>query len=129
MPKTINERISYFRKLSNLTQTETAELLNMKYSTYSQMERKGTISAEMVVRLANIFGIPTEYLLYDHDASFPHNGEIVMTARQNTVLPNDDQIILTHKETNIMKIYRNMSKENREEFERMIEKIYKSEKS
>ena len=39
MGDTINERIALYRKMANLTQTEAAEKMGMKYSTYSQMER------------------------------------------------------------------------------------------
>ena len=46
MDKLINQRIALYRKMANLTQTEVAEKMGMKCSTYSQMERKGSISSE-----------------------------------------------------------------------------------
>ena len=40
MSETINQRIALYRKIANLTQTQAAEKLGMKCSTYSQMERR-----------------------------------------------------------------------------------------
>ena len=57
MDKSINQRIILYRKMANLTQTEVAEKMGMKCSTYSQMERKGSISTERLLALADIFGV------------------------------------------------------------------------
>ncbi|MBQ7726812.1 MAG: helix-turn-helix domain-containing protein [Clostridia bacterium] len=128
MDNTVNKRIRYFRRLANLTQGETAKLMNMKYTTYSQMERQGKIKAETVLRLANIFGVKPESLLCDGESTEIDVSPKVLTVRQKPALPEDNQIILTHKETNIIKIYRNMSKEEREQFELAMEAIYKNKK-
>ena len=41
-----------------------AELLNIKTSTYSQKERKGKITAEEIVKIADILDINVDILLY-----------------------------------------------------------------
>lgn len=127
----INERVAYYRKLANLSQTDTAEALNMKYSTYSQMERKGTISGDMIMRLAEVFGVRPEYLLYDPETKYPGavtEGNALLTARQHIAAPSDDQMILTHKEQNIIKIYRNMVKAGKTEMEIAVTNIYQKYK-
>ena len=55
MQETLNKRVTRFRKSAKITQKQVAELLGAKHSTYSQMERKGNIRAEDIVKLAEIF--------------------------------------------------------------------------
>ena len=57
MAYTINQRVAIYRKMANLTQTEAAERLGMKCSTYSQMERKGNISVDKLMAIAEVFGV------------------------------------------------------------------------
>ena len=57
----INKRVVYYRKQKHLTQATVAERIGMKSSTYSQMERKGNITGEMIIKIAKIF----EVGLYD----------------------------------------------------------------
>ena len=64
MKSEINKRVTYYRKKAHLTQAETAVLLEMKSSTYSQMEREGDISAQRIIKLADIFKIDVKMLLY-----------------------------------------------------------------
>ncbi len=63
----INERIRQQRKSKHLTQTEVAEALGIKCSTYSQMERKGIITAETVLKLSELFEINSDILLYGYE--------------------------------------------------------------
>ena len=61
---TLNDRIAKYRKLANLTQTDMAEKLNIKCSTYSQMERKGIISADRLFEMARFLAFhPVIYLM------------------------------------------------------------------
>ena len=55
--KEVNRRIALYRKMANLTQTEVAEKMGMKCSTYSQMERKGSISTERLLTICKILGV------------------------------------------------------------------------
>lgn len=65
----INKRIRTLRKLRDLTQAETANILGMKLSTYSQMERKGNIPASVLKRIAEIFNTDIYYILYGKEKS------------------------------------------------------------
>ena len=65
MAYTINQRVAIYRKMANLTQTEAAERLGMKCSTYSQMERKGNISVDKLMAIAEVFGVNPAVLLRD----------------------------------------------------------------
>ena len=72
----INKRVAKYRKKCRMKQFEVAELLDMKVSTYSQMERLGDISAERIRKLAEIFNIDVKKLLYGEDYSTPEPAPI-----------------------------------------------------
>ena len=65
MGSEINKRVVQYRKQAHLTQSEVAEYLGMKSSTYSQMERVGDISAEKIIKLAEVFNVDVRCLLYE----------------------------------------------------------------
>lgn len=118
MADTINARVARCRKLRDMTQADVAEKLGMKCSTYSQMERKGNISAQMVLHLANIFEIEPDVILYGE------NMPLRPTVVADPILPQpepkppihvDPPLILTDRETNIIRIIRNLSKDKKEE--------------
>ena len=129
--ETINQRVAKCRKLADLNQAEAAEKLGMKTSTYSQMERKGKISAERLLKLAQI-------LYGDAYMPFPEETQQVsvskpVVADDNTLLASQpitepvtvpenivSNSILTNTEENIIKIYRNLSKEDRAEVKAFI---------
>ncbi len=60
----VNQRIRMCRKERGLNQTCVAEVLGIKTSTYSQMERKGYITCENLKILAEVLEVSIEYLLY-----------------------------------------------------------------
>lgn len=139
MNETINQRIALYRKLANLTQTEAAEKMGMKCSTYSQMERKGTISSERLIMLADIFGVKPEVLLYDtkvqaseQNIFSPSESASGIKLRQSLPFSNSDSgpspFIITHKEENIIKILRNLPKTDYDEVINLINRKYKDSK-
>lgn len=136
MSESINQRIALYRKLANLTQTEAAEKLGMKCSTYSQMERKGSISAEKLIALADIFGVTPETLLYDVPArgilNFTHNESLgkEKVHQPEPVISSDPSsyFVATHKEESIIKILRNLPREDYEEIIGMINEKYQTAK-
>ena len=119
--ETINQRVAKCRKLADLNQAEAAEKLGMKTSTYSQMERKGKISAERLLKLAQIFNVHPNVLLYG-DAYMPFPEETQQVSVSKPVVADDNTLlaILTNTEENIIKIYRNLSKEDRAEVKAFI---------
>lgn len=137
MDKSINRRIAIYRKMANLTQTEVAEKMGMKYSTYSQMERKGSISSERLLALSKILGVSTEMLLYDLPAGgvkldFSGTETTAKTLNQNNNPFRNDgpaPFIATHKEESIIKILRNLPKSDYDEVVGFINQKYKESKN
>ncbi len=140
MNNEINKRIIAYRKLACLTQTQTAEKLGMKCSTYSQMERKGNIRAEIIEKLAEIFGVDPCLIIFGEDFNSPvapivaekpaflpeasTNVGVIQQPITTTSLPplpktNIDD--LTPKEQNIIKILRKLSKADKADVYNFIE--------
>ncbi len=67
MKETINARIRRYRKSLHYTQAYVAEMVGLKISTYSQMERNGRITCEMLLRLANVLNVDAAVLLLGED--------------------------------------------------------------
>lgn len=119
MSQSINERIIIARKLGNLTQAEVAERLDMKSSTYSQMERQGKISSDMILKLAKILDVKPMYLLCGET-----NNELL---KEPDVFPKKEQnssFVLSRQEENIIKIMRNLKKDARKEAYDFLQKLY-----
>jgi transcriptional regulator with XRE-family HTH domain len=138
MDKLINQRIALYRKMANLTQTEVAEKMGMKCSTYSQMERKGSISSERLLALSKILGVNPEMLLYDssEDKKIDFSGNEISASKLNqTNNPFSDNsyspapFIATHKEESIIKILRNLPKPYYDEVINFIDSKYKESKN
>ena len=134
---TVNERIAKYRRLANLTQTDMAEKLGIKCSTYSQMERKGIVSAERLYQMAEIFGVsPCE--LYNGEEPCKSNVPETKNPMDNPAslifqqsqMPKIEKefFTVTKKEENLIKIIRNLSKPNYNKTMKFIEEIYKEDK-
>ena len=50
-----------------MTQVELANVLDMKPSTYSQMERRGKISAYDLIRIAKVLNVSVSFLLFGEE--------------------------------------------------------------
>ncbi|MBR4973897.1 MAG: helix-turn-helix transcriptional regulator [Clostridia bacterium] len=119
MSQTINERIIIARKLANLTQAEVAERLDMKSSTFSQMERQGKISSDMILKLSKILNVKPMYLLCGET-----NNELL---KESDIFPKKEQntsFVLSRQEENIIKIMRNLKKDARKEAYEFLQKLY-----
>lgn len=139
MSETINQRILKYRKLANLTQAEVADKLGMKSNAYSQMERKGNISADRLVALASIMGIHPDILLFgetENDIVInkldftpkPKNSRKLKQSPTSFVDSLQSGFVATHKEENIIKIIRHLPKDVRAEVMEYIEQKYKEYK-
>lgn len=135
--KTVNERIAKYRRLANLTQTDMAEKLNIQCSTYSQMERKGIVSAERLFRMAEIFGISPCKLFNGEEpcksdvlnVQNPMDNPATLTFQQSPMPKIEKEFFtVTKKEENLIKIIRNLSKPNYDKTMKFIEEIYKEDK-
>lgn len=57
-------RLKELREENGLTQTQVAELLNVKQNTYSQYEtEKRQLSIEVLIKLAKFYKVTTDYIL------------------------------------------------------------------
>ncbi len=69
---TVNQRVKHFRKLLQFTQTNMAERLGIKCSTYSQLERKGNITCERLIEISKILNINIFVLLFGESPTQAH---------------------------------------------------------
>lgn len=65
--ETINQRVKKYRKELFLSQADVAQMLDMKTSTYSQMERMGNMTCETLLKLTEILKVDVLKLLYGED--------------------------------------------------------------
>lgn len=125
MKSELNSRIKKYRKLADLTQEDVAKSLNMKLSTYSQMERGGKIKAEYIEPIAKILNVDPIVLLFgeqnDNDITLP---PIAPTPERDLRQPPPPPIFMDETETVLplknreiqaIKIIRALSPEQREE--------------
>ena len=130
--ETINQRIAHLRKLKEFTQSDMAERLGMKCSTYSQMERKGKIDSKMLIKLAVIFNVPPEYLIYGTPVEHKRLGEPTVPPLPDPPKPPliidppppPEPLILTKNEENIIKIYRNAPKKDKDAIMDVVDEVY-----
>lgn len=64
MANEINERIRKYRKEKKLTQGELAKKIDIKTSTYSQMEREGNITVDMALKIAEALCVDPNLIVY-----------------------------------------------------------------
>ncbi len=129
MPDKINQRIKEAREKAGLKQYQVAQLLDMKESTYSQMERTGKINSERIVELSKILNVSTNYLLTGDevlDFSPLENTDSVL--HQEPVFEDDSEMMFSQNEISIITILRNLPKNVREDVIDYIEKKYKENK-
>ena len=137
MAETINQRVIKCRRLLNMTQTDVADRMGLKCSTYAQMERKGIISAERLLMIAEIFEVSPAYLLSGEEDSKYSASSLAESAEQNSenilkqpqpALPQKEVFVITKKEENLVKMIRNFSKPNYNRVIKLIETIFAEEK-
>ncbi len=100
----INERVKKLRKQNKYSQKDIGNLLGMKTSTYSQMEREGNFNGDELVLLADFFKVDVKTFLYDDIPETPVIIEIP-----------DDYYQLNRREYDLMTMYRCVNKESKAE--------------
>ncbi len=129
MPDKINQRIKEVREKMGLKQYQVAQLLDMKESTYSQMERTGKINSERIVELSKILKVSTDYLLTGDEAlDFSPLESNPSVLREEPFYEDDSRMVLSQNEISIITILRNFPKNVREEVIDYIEQRYKETK-
>ncbi len=122
----VNQRIAGYRKLAGFTQAQAAELLDLKRNTYARMEKHGNPSPEMLKKLSELYRVSVSDLLYGSDS--------IESIRQNIPplvfeQPSySDLLPLSNLETNAIRIFRNLSKENAKKIVDCFNEIYAQDK-
>ncbi len=138
MAYTVNQRVAIYRKMANLTQTEAAERLGMKSSTYSQMERKGNISVEKLFAIASAFGVNPEVLLHD-PMELKNEAPAAVTSTSTEPMPTvlrepvitpeaRPPFIITKNEENLLTVLRNLPKSDYDDVRSYINEKYRNAK-
>ena len=115
MKETINQRITKYRRFRGYTQAQMAEWLGMKPSTYSQCERVGKITCEQIISISEILKLDVGTLLYGEKKAKP------------PITP-PQEMEFTLMEKNIIKIIRNLKKQDRADVFEFIQQKYNKSK-
>lgn len=132
--KPINKRISAYRKLAGYTQQTAAEALGIKKNTYARMELHGNPTPDMLVRIAELYNISPNLILFG-----TKKNEITETIASRTTEEkrlHDDpplfkrrpELVLTVNEENCIKACRQLSKAQQKEVMALINKFYNESK-
>ena len=117
----MNRRVQKLRKERGLTQAELAKLLGLKTSTYSQMEQHGNITANMVIRIAEIFNVDTDSILFGElkEERKPDINEFIKALPYQI---NSYYFIIkvNNDERNMLTSFRNISKKRQEMVMRFV---------
>ena len=115
MKETVNQRITKYRRFRGYTQAQMAEWLGMKSSTYSQCERKGKISCEQIISISKILDLDVGVLLYGEEK-----------IKSPITPPQEPEFTLMEK--NLIKIIRNLKKQDRKDVFEFIQQKYDNSK-
>ncbi len=121
----VNQRIKKYRVLAGYTQEKAAAELGMKKSSYARMERYGNPNVNALVKLATLFHVPLETLVYGLDPqrfnTTVDNGAPSFFEQPNSAnFKSEPPFILTTNEKNCIKLFRNLSNEKRDELMKYI---------
>ena len=119
----INKRIARYRNLAGYTQERAAVALNINRNAYARMERAGSPRPEMLKKLALLYNVPAEVLLYGEvsEIAVTPKSEFASQLRSGTVdFKPEDPLILTANEKNAVKLCRTRAPERRSELLKII---------
>lgn len=141
----INMRIATYRRLAGLTQAEAANALGLKRNTYGRMELHGNPKPEMLIRLAKLYNVSVNTLLYGNDGN--SGGSAVQDKHHETLSLDPDggavparlhegispaleptKFVPTVSEINLIKVYRFMSKDQQKQVRELMEQLYQDSK-
>ncbi len=137
----VNKRVKELRKKNRYTQEKIAEMLGMKTSTYSQMERSGKIPIHIIMQLAEIFKVEISEILYEKMADDtqapqvdetlivddPKNGTTKAKTPTSPIEESYDKLTLSNREENLVIMIRNLYPADKEEIYRMV-KVFHDKK-
>ncbi len=116
----VNGRIAAFRKLAGFTQEEAANKLGMKRNTYARMEKYGNPSPEMLKKIADLYNISVNSLIYNFDV--PDN-------KHSSLLFNDSATDfagpITTAENNVLMALRMLPDEKKQKVIDLVSELFK----
>ena len=121
--KLINKRIAGYRKLAGLTQAQAADLLGLKRNTYARMEKYGNPSPDMLKNIAELFRVSVATLIYGEE----DNAQFSKATIPHLVLEQpsyDDVLPLSILESNAIRIFRNLSKDDQQKIVDCFNEVY-----
>ena len=124
---TLNQKLAKLRNDNHLTQTDVADRLNIKCSTFSQMERNGIISAERFFKMSEIYGVSPCKIFYGYEPCKPPENPNILK-QPEPPKPERTTVVLTKKEENMIKMLHNFSKDNYNRVMKLVQDIYQEGK-
>ncbi len=109
MEESINQRIRRYRKRAALTQSQLGEMLGIKTSTYSQMERKGKITCDVLLRLAKVLNVDATVLLLGENTFETESKDDNTPIQCPAKIRNSRTEELTIREYNMIDMFRHLS--------------------
>ena len=108
----INLRVKKARKDNFYTQAQLAKAIGMKTTTYSQMEREGNITAEVLKKIAHVLNIDIRYFLYGDEFVVENKPE---EPPEEPAEPEFRNVydLLDREETYMIMTYRNLKPKER----------------
>ncbi len=141
MPSEINLRIATYRKLAGFTQAEAAQRLGMKRNTYARMERYGNPGADLLKRIAELYGVSTNLLIYGTEMPFtanvpdittPHESSRILELRSDinpNLLPNRPaKYVPTNSDLDMLKMLHFLTKDDQDKVKAFLFSLYKNAK-
>ena len=131
--KPINKRIAAYRKLAGYTQQSAADALGLKKNTYARMELHGNPKPEILAKLAVLYNVSINLILFGADAGQTENMQKEKDIKRLEETPHmfasqKTDITLTVNEKNCIKACRELSKKDRDEVMALINKLYSKSK-
>lgn len=117
----INKRISIYRSFAGLTQEQAAAALGMKKNTYARMERYGKPTPEMLKKLASLYNVSVNMLLFGNDEGIDAS---VIDERPHDNLSQENPLMLTLDEKNCVKLCRCLPKSMQKMVMDLINNLY-----
>ncbi|WP_194611647.1 helix-turn-helix domain-containing protein [Clostridium vitabionis] len=92
MDQLIGSRLREARKNAGMFQADAAEKMEMSRPTLSAIESgKRTVTAEEIIRFAELYHVTSEYLLYGMEESNPQVQRLMSYSRMFAELTTDEQ--------------------------------------
>lgn len=137
--KELNRRIAACRKLAGFTQATAAQRLGLKRNTYARMELHGNPGAIMLMRIAELYGVSVNYLVYGEEAEETQETEIetITEPTKSTIRfasginPNlmPPRFTPTNSELDLIKMYHYLPKDDQDEVKADIYSRYMKSKN